>query len=235
MTYTPSQLSALNADDGFQSIVSADVPLARAFEAPKRTIDDRITEMALALGGAAPIGASELPAPTAGVLMILGVVQSPLLTSEAATLLDVDIAARIFHDGRTALNGCANLDEIKALSAGYCDVLGVDRAEAWQLMQDMIWESFAGLERIPDTGTAGKTKCRFDLGWFASITSRVSTASGLDAEYIGWQMPLALATHYLVAHHQANGGTVYEPNRAKEAMDRLHYLMDQRIAEKGYK
>lgn len=234
--YTKSQVDSLNRDSEFQTIVGSDEELKRLFEAPKRTRDDRITELALALGGTAEIGDGSIPAPTAGILMMLGVIESPLLAPDGfARLIDVDIALWVFSNGRTALDGAGGMSDIETLADGACSAAGIDPVEAWTLMRSMVIESFAGLERIPESGAPGGNRCRFDLGWFASVTSRVAESANVTAEYAGWEMPLALATHYIVAHYHKNGGKTYEPNASAKVLERLNELMDKRITEKKYK
>lgn len=236
--YTKTQIKALDTDNVFQKRVAEDVELKRLFEAPKRTRDDRITELALALGGTAELGDARIPAPTPGILMLLGVIESPLLDVESTPrLIDVDIALWIFVNGESALNGAGCMADIERIAANACINAGVNAPEAWKLMRSMTWESFAGLERIPSVAQPGteKKKCRFDLGWFASITSRISEAANVTADVAGWQIPLALGSHFLTALHQKNGGKIYEPNASEKVMERLNQLMDERIQEKKYK
>ena len=235
--YSKRQLDRLGKDSAFQKTIADDKELERLFNAPKRSRDDRITELALALGGCAALGEKgQIPAPCAGTLLLLGVMESPLLNSSAPPprLIDVDVALWVFVNGRAGLSGVSCMNDIERIAAGLCDDIGVDRLEAWRLMQEMTWESFTGMERIPASG-GPLIKCRFDLAWFAGMTSRIAEAANISATEAGWGMPLALATHYIVAHHERNGGKTYEPNAGEKVMARLHELMDKRIAEKGYK
>lgn len=233
--FTKSQVQSLKKDAEFQKIISEDIELKRLFAAPRRTRDDRITELALALGGAAEIGSGRISAPTAGILLILGTLESPLLDPDAtARIIDADIAFFVFINGRAALDYAADMSDIERVANGSCADVGVDPLEAWKLMKDLVNDSFTGLERIPESGGEPQ-KCRFDLGWFSSITSRVADAANVTAEYAGWKMPLALATHYIVANHQKNGGKVYEPNSGKKVLDRMNELIVKRIQEKRYR
>jgi len=234
--YTRTQIQSLNSDEGFQAIIGADKELDKLFTSPKRSRDDRITELALALGGVASIGENgKIPAPTPGVLLLLGIIESPLLNSSSKPrLIDVDIALWIFVNGKDGLNEISNMRDIENIADGACAAVNIDSVEAWKLMKEMVWESFAGLERIPKTGLPGE-KCRFDLGWYAGITSRIAEAANITANEAGWQMPLALGTHYIVALHEKNGGKTYEPNASEKVMARLNELMDKRIEEKKYK
>ncbi len=201
--YTRTQIQSLNSDEGFQAIIGADKELDKLFTSPKRSRDDRITELALALGGYAVIGEKgKIPAPCAGTLLLLGIIESPLLNSASMPrLVDIDIALWIFVNGKSGLDGVAGMKDIEDIAEGLCDAVGIDRLEAWRVMSSLTWESFSGLERIPKTGIPG-TKCRFDLGWFAGITSRIAEAANISAEKAGWEMPLALGTHYIVALHE---------------------------------
>jgi len=235
--YSKTQLEKLEKDSAFQKTIAEDKELDRLFNAPKRSRDDRITELALALGGCAALGEKgQIPAPCAGTLLLLGVIESPLLNSSAPPprLLDVDIALWVFVNGRAGLSGVSCMDDIERIAAGLCDDIGVDRLEAWRLMQEMTWESFTGMERIPASG-GPLIKCRFDLAWFAGMTSRIAEAANISATEAGWEMPLALGTHYIVVNHEKNGGKTYEPNAGDKVMARLHELMDSRINEMGYK
>lgn len=235
--YTRSQLDKLNLDKEFQRRVGDDKILKALVETPKRTRDDRITEMALALGGTASLGDYSIPAPTAGTLMLLGVLESPLLDPEKSPrLIDVDIALWIFVNGLSGLKGVGGMDDIERVAGGLCVKAGVSVPDVWKLMKNMVNESFTALERIPaDNIPKEKEKCRFDLGWFTTLSSRVAEAANISADRAGWKMPLALASHYLVALHRKNGGKVFEPNKSAEAMKRLNELMDERIAEMNYK
>jgi len=233
--YNKATLDKLNADVEFQRLVTGDVELARLFSAPRRSRDDRLLELALALGGVAELGDARIPAPPPGVMMILAVLDSPLLSpaTMSPTLLDVDVALWVFVHRKEALDGVGGCEDIEGKAAGCCDVAQVDRVEAWRLMSEMVWESFRGLERIPSNGVPGQP-VKFGLGWFAETTSRIAEAAGVSAEYAGWDMPLALGVHYLVALHRKNGGKTYDPSKDDLVMARLNQLMDIRIAEKGY-
>ena len=236
--YSKRQLDKLGKDSEFQKIIAEDKELERLFNAPRRSRDDRITELALALGGCAALGESgQIPAPCAGTLLLLGVMESPLLNSSAPPprLINVDVALWVFVNGKAGLDGVSCMDDIERVAAGLCDDIRVDRLEAWNVMKEMTWESFAGMERIPTSGGGPAVKCRFDLAWFASMTSRIAEAANISATEAGWEMPLALGTHYIVALHEKNGGKTYEPNAGEKVMSRLHELMDKRIEEKGYK
>jgi len=127
------------------------------------------------------------------------------------------------------------MSDIEALADGVCAASKIDPVEAWKIMRSMVTESFAGLERIPSNAEGPGPKFRFDLGWFASITSRVAESANITAYAAGWNMPLALATHYIVEHYRKNGGKIYEPNASEKVLERLNLLMDQRIEEKKYK
>ena len=93
--YTKSQLDCLNKDAEFQRIISEDKELEQLFNAPKRSRDERITELALALGGSALIGEKEqIPAPAAGTLLLLGIIESPMLNSSSELrIIDIDIVS----------------------------------------------------------------------------------------------------------------------------------------------
>ena len=234
--YDHETLKKLNSDVEFQRMISEDEELSRLFSAPKRERDDRILELALALGGCAEIREIQIPAPTPGVVMILAVIGSPLVMPKAGipNLLDVDIAAYIMVMGREALDGVASYSDIETMAAGYCDQVNVPRVELWNLMQDMISESVRGLERIPSNGTRNSEPVKFSLGWYAEITAGIAEAAQVSAEYAGWSMPLAIGVHYLVALHRKNGGKTYDASPADQVMQRLNNLMDERIKEMGY-
>lgn len=232
--YTKTQLLSLVNDPEFQRRIDQDQELDRHWNAPKRTRDQRLTELALALGGSAEFNGVSVPAVTAGILMLLGTVDSPLLIGgESPRLLDADIALHLFLRGQEGLDGIATVDDLERTAAGLCDRLGLVRTDTWEMMREMVVESFSAMERIPNT-QIDSNRCRFDLAWFARVTSQVVEMTGCDYRHAGWEMPMTKAAHYLVAYRAKHGGKTFDPADGSQIMRRVHELMDQRIAEMSY-
>jgi hypothetical protein len=236
MDFTKSQLMALTRDDDFQTTVDTDPVLDRLWNTPPRSIDDRFSGLLLSLGGSVDIGGIVVAAPTAGTMLLLGSIASPiLLPSQDVSHLDIDMAMWILSQGKDAVDECSSIAEMRLLAAGLCDDVSLDRAFAYSTIIELVNECFVASSLIPSNSIADRP-CRFDLPWFASLTARVAEMTNFDAEYVGWTMPLALAMQYALRWHVANGGKIDDsPKDGSQVMNRVRELMQARINEKGYK
>lgn len=232
--FTQAQLNALSDDNEFQERFSSDRELERLWNASKRGVDERLGEFALAMGGAVVIDdIVTLPPPTAGMLAMLGTIDSPIITGEHITTIDIDIAFRVFVLGREAFDNVSNYEELRQTCDGACVVAGVDPNSILGAIYNIIEIAMRANERIP-RGATETGRCRFDLPWLALYASRVSDAANITAGSAIWKMPLAMGAHYIVAYHQKNGGKTYEPNDCKKILARVRELMRERINERGY-
>jgi len=237
MTFSKSQLLSLTRDDEFQAIVATDAELDRLMNTPPESIDTRFARLGLALGGSVDLAGVEVAAPTAGVMLILGTLESPfLLSSRDMRMIDIDIAVWVLSQGREALDGCSGIDDIDRLAAGVCDDASIDRAAAMVTISQMLAESFSAMELIPQAAKSQDAKCRFDLAWYTSLTSRAAQASGLSCDACGWEVSLTLCNYYALAWHVQQGGKIDErPTATDKVMARLRELMQTWIDKKGYK
>ena len=236
MSFVKSQLLSLARDDEFQSWIETDRELDRLINTPPGSIDDRFNRLALALGGTVELCGIQIAAPTAGMLLILGVLESPfLLSSREMRLIDIDIAVWVLSQGRGALDNCGCVADVERMAGGVCDDAKIDRAGAYVTMHEMLSESFAAMELIPSSKTS-EAKCRFDLAWFSQLTSRAAQASGMAADYCGWEMSLCLCNYYALAWHAQQGGAVVtRPTAGDKVMARVCEMMTEQIKKKGYK
>jgi hypothetical protein len=228
--YSKEQLDRLNADMEFHRRVSSDKELDRLVSTPPETADERFAEIGLALGATACIGSAELPKLAIGGLLLLSAVESPLIASgDNVSALDVDVALHLLTLGVKGIEACGRIADVELEAAGLCESLGLDRAETAAGIVELISMSFRAFNRIP--ATSGKSR-KFDLAWATSMAARVTAASGIDSERVMWQMPLSMACYYILSDHERQGGIVDHGRcRGDEAMDRLHYLMDERLRE----
>jgi len=230
--YPKIQLDKLNADETFQKRIDKDEILYDLMNSPKRDNQSRVNELGLALGGVFSIDEVMVPAPTVGVIMILGVFENPILIKGKIREIDVDVALFVFIEGKKALDGVSTKNDLEMKSAGICDNLNLDRGKVFSVLAEAISISFAAYEMIPDSGEPGR-KCFFDLAWFASTTSVISEGARISADEAGWSMPLAMASNYIVRVHAKNGGKTYQPYDSEAVGKRLNDLMDARIKELG--
>lgn len=237
MQFSKSQLFSLTRDDEFQTVIATDAELDRLMNTPPESVDTRFARLGLALGGSVDLAGVSVAAPTAGTLLILGTIESPfLLSSRDMRMIDIDIAVWVLSQGREALDGCGCVDDIERLAAGVCDDAKIDRAAAMITISHMLSESFSAMELIPQAAKSQDAKCRFDLAWYTSLTSRAAQASGLSCDVCGWEISLTLCNYYALAWHVQQGGKIDErPTATDKVMGRLRELMAEHIEKKGYK
>lgn len=230
--FTDSQLMSLTRDEAFQAWVATDPELDRLCSVPRRGPDDILQEIGLAFGGCAAIGPGMyLDAPTAGALLILGAVRSPYLIAGERRLLDVDVAAWVLSMGRHVLDADSlTVAGIEAAAAGFLD--GADRTEADRVICGLISEAFRALDLVPH-GPGGKP-CLFDLHWYAGLVSSVAPLAGVSAERVGWDMPLTLVMHYVVAERRRQGGHIIDQTPKELIMARVNQMCAEWCAKKGY-
>ena len=233
--FTQTQLNALNADETFHERISNDTEIQRLWSASRRSVDDRLAEFALAMGGAIVIDdVITLPPPVAGMLAMLGTIESPILTGETIESIDIDIALRVFVLGLEAFDTISSYEELKYACVGACAIAGVECNSVLTAIYDTISIAMRANERIPKSVTSVGERCRFDLAWLALYASRVSDAANISSNDAIWSLPLAMGAHYIVAYHEKNGGKTYEPNDCKKILDRLRELMQEQITARGY-
>lgn len=231
--FAKSQLLALTRDAEFQGWIDNDPELDRLWNKPRKTRDERLADLGLALGGVVEVGSVNIPAPTAGALLILGTIDSPFLSREPRRLIDVDMAVYVLCQGRRALDGVAAVAELEAKAAGVCDDAELDRADAADAIDDLLRACFAACELLPDTGGEPE-RCRYDLAWYVGITGSASRAANLPADQIGWNMPLTLVGYYCLQDYRQQGGKLVRPTDNEAIMARMETMMREQIAKKGY-
>jgi hypothetical protein len=234
--YSDSQLLSLTRDDGFQKIIGSDKELDRLSAIPRRSNDDLLIEIGLSFGGYATLSKDiSVKPPTAGTFLLLSTIKSPYIFSERRKLIDVDIALYILNLGKEGIKDIDLTENgIQMAACGLCDKLSLDRVEVDSTILEMICACFRASEIIPRTSSRVDRGTAFDLPWYAWITSTVAKTTSLSADYVGWEMPLSLAMHYIVAEKRREGMKVIDTTPKELMLERMHQLMDEQIAKKGY-
>jgi hypothetical protein len=93
----------------------------------------------------------------------------------------------------------------------------------------------AALELLPQNpaNSTGR-RCLFDLAWYAWMTATVAGVTGHRADYVGWTMPLGLAVHYVVADRRRQGQEIIQATPNEQILARMHQMMAEQLARKGY-
>lgn len=235
--YTDEQLMQLAKDPDFQARFATDHELDELCAENQRSVDDRLLEVGLAFGGAAALNdAVSIKAPTPGALLLLGTLNSPYMSAKDRRLIDVDIAFYILGMGKDALYEGDFTEEDFSIRASNCTAkLGFDREAVDGVITKLIIDSFRAFDLIPkNPGEVGKQAPQpFDLAWYAWITSVVACATGIPADTIGWEMPVALCMHYVVADKRKKGLKVLDQTPKEKIFDRTNEIMNQWLTQKG--
>lgn len=237
--YTDRQLMLLTQDPEFQHWIATDSVLDDLYAENLRTVDDRLLEVGLAFGGAAALNDTEvsIKAPTPGALLLMGTLGSPYMSAKNRRLIDVDIAFYILGMGKQALTEGELTEQDFMVRAANCTCdLGFDRADVDDIVAKLIVDSFRAFDLIPKNPGEGTKQAPqpFDLAWYAWLTSTVSETTGIPADVIGWEMPVALCMHYVVADKRKKGLKVIDQTPKEKILERMHEMMDIHIAKKEW-
>ena len=236
--YTDQQLRSLAMDAEFQRLIATDREMDRLSSVPRRTRDDRIAEIALAMGGLAEIAAGVfLAPPTAGTMLLLATIESPYVLGGERKLIDVDVAAYTLNEGKEAL-GCGLSTEAVQLAAvewaaGWAGSDAEVRARVDIVIIELVVAAFTALSLLPTIGQDSR-RCLFDLPWLAWVSSTVASTTGHRADYVAWKMPLVLSMHYIVAERRRQGQEIIQQTPNELLIARMHEMMDAQIKARGY-
>ena len=226
----------LNADKGFHAYFKADKVLSSLWNSHKDEPLEIEMEFLISIGGLCSLGKLSFPAPTPGVMMLLGFIKSPFLASGdvETTGVDCDLALWILANGRKAfeLEGSALGSAIVEASIGLCQKMDIDYGDAAKAIRRIIDVSFIAFRMMPDVPRK-KDKddepedSGLDVEWLARIVCLVSQVVSLSPDEIKWKLPMVDAGHYAIRALQRNGNKgIKRKMKSAQILARMNFLMD---------
>jgi len=177
--------------------------------------EDLATEALACLGSRMCLNGLPVPQPTAGAVVLLAAIDSPLMVRDAViSPRDVHIAMTILHGGEAAVSMAASLVltgdggeiEINAM-ADIVAQSGIDPDLISVYIRQQIANSCAGFEMVPGGGEedVGAKPFAFDAEWLAFYVSRLCPATCMDANRVTWELPLVFGGFLLSQLAKAAG------------------------------
>jgi hypothetical protein len=161
------------------------------------------SESLACLGAVMCLNGLPIPAITAGTLVLLSAVDSPLLRpGTKVSSQDVYIALTILHGGKDAVSIVQSIvldspDPYPATMQEIVEELDIDPMLIAVYLRGQFGSACRGFETIPSVEGDEVKPFSFDSMWLAYYTSRICPAVGAGMGYVIWELPLVMGGYLL--------------------------------------